>query len=142
MLKNKTHRFRRMSSAALIGLAIYGSSISSAWASELRNSRRQEVITTQKVERRGVMGDVSGEGLVKSLEGNNLVVTSKKDGRDFFVRVDEKTKVFEGFGKKGSFAQVKVGHRLFVKGKMVEGESNTILAKIVRDLSLNTRHLK
>lgn len=143
MLKNKNHRFRRMSSAALVGLAIYGSSISPAWANEIRPSRRQEEIRIQKSEGVNKVGEITvGEGTVKSTGQNMFVVTRKKDGKDFTVTIDNKTKIFQGFGKKVVLSEVQVGDRVFVKGKVLNSDVSTIAAKIVRDMSIKARMTK
>ena len=140
MLKNKTHRLRRMSSAALIGLAIYGSSMSPVWANELRFNKRQEGIKIERVEKINRTGEVTvGEGTVKSVGQNVLVVTRKKDGQDFSVTVDNKTKVFQGFGKKTGLDQVLTGHKVLVKGVVQNGEVSSILARVLRDMSLKTK---
>lgn len=143
MLKNKTHRFRKASSAAIIGLAIYGSSISPAWASELRHTRRQETVRIERMERGNVVGEETvGEGIVKSIASNTFVVTRKKDGKDFSVTVDNKTKIFQGFGKKVSASLIAAGHKVFVKGLVQNGDGSTIQARIIRDMSLLVRHQK
>lgn len=143
MLKNKTHRLRRMSSAALIGLAIYGSSMSPAWASELRFNKKQEGVKIERVEKINKTGEVTvGEGTVKSVGQNMLVVTRKKDGQDFSVTVDNKTKVFQGFGKKVGLEKVLIGDKVLVKGVVHNGENSSILARVVRDMSLKMRLTK
>jgi len=140
MLKNKTHRLRRMSSAALIGLAIYGSSMSPAWASELRHSKKQEGVRIERSEKVNKTGEVIvGEGTVKSVGQNMLVVTRKKDGQDFSVTLDARTKVFQGFGKKITADQISVGHRVFVKGSVLNGDGSSIAARVIRDMSLKVR---
>lgn len=140
MLKNRTHRFRKMSSAAIIGLAIYGSSMSPVWASELRQIRRQDAIKIERVERNNLAGEITvGDGVVKSVGQGSLVVTRKKDSKDFLVQVDDKTKIFRGFGKKIEMEQVLAGHRLLIKGIVAGGDGSTIQARIIRDLSLKNR---
>ena len=143
MLKNKTHKFRKISSAAIIGIAIYGSSLSPVWASELRHTKKQEIVKIQMVDRKNKIGqETVGEGVVKSLEQNLLIVTRKKDGKDFSVATDDKTKIFQGFGKKIAFEQVLVGDKVFVKGSLLNGDSSTITARIIRDMSLKLRSPK
>jgi hypothetical protein len=129
-----------MSSAAIIGIAIYGSSMTPAWASELRQSRRQEVTRIERVERKINTGDITvGEGTVKTVGQGVLVVTRKKDGKDFSVLVDSKTKIFQGFGKKVGIDQVMVGHELFVKGKLTNGDGSSLAAKVIRDMTIKVR---
>lgn len=140
MLKNKTHRFRKMSSAAIIGIAIYGSSLSPAWASELRHTKKQEVVKIEMTERKNKVGqETVGEGTVKSVGQNLIVVTRKKDGKDFSVTIDSKTKVFQGFGKKIGSDKILVGHKVFVKGMVLGGDGSTMMARVIRDMSLKVR---
>lgn len=139
MSKIKGYRFRKMSSAALIGLAVYGASITPAFASEMRARGRHESVRTERVERiKKTNSEVIGEGTIKSMDKGLLVVTRKKDGKDFSVRVGGKTKIFKGFGKKMDFGLLAVGHRVMVKGETSLGDGEVIEAKVIRDFSLKS----
>jgi len=134
----KTQKIKRLSSAALLSLVIYGSSMTPVWAKDLPNTANQAF---QKIERqysRSKNKDaVIGRGKVDGVNENSIVVTRDKGGQ-ITVLIDERTKIFRRYEGKGSLKEIKIGHEVNVVGKM-EGDGTTMRALMIRDLSIEKR---
>lgn len=139
MSKRKT--LRRLSSAALLSLAMYSQTMSPGWVKEVKafETTNQVRIERREEVRRKLNEFSIGRGEVKNVSGNTLVVTDKKDNKDFNVVVDEKTKLIGKSLGKILINDIKVGHKVVIEGKIENGDSSTIKAKSVIDLSLEIR---
>ncbi len=139
MSKRKT--LRRLSSAALLSLAMYSQTMSPGWTKEVRAF---ETRGTTRIERRvdvkRKVGEVIiGRGTVKSVNGSALVVSDKKDNQVFNVVLDEKTKILSKSLIKVTVSDIKEGHEVSIIGKIENGDTSTLRAVTVRDLSLSVR---
>lgn len=138
MSKRKT--LRRLSSAALLSLAMYSQTLSPAWAKEVRSF---EANGGTRIERRvdvkRKVGEVViGRGEVKNISGDTLVVTRNQDGVDFNVVVDEKTKINKTGGK-GTLKDIAVGHLVSVVGKVQNGDESLLRALSIKDLNVEKK---
>lgn len=82
-------------------------------------------------------GAVIGKGVVKSVGADSFVVT--RENKDYSITVNADTKYRRRYWGVGSFADIKVGHDVSVAGKWTDETKTTILAKVVRDLSIQKR---
>jgi len=136
MLKNKTHRIRRISSAALIGLAIYGTSVSQVSANSLRyisGGRQQTKI--ERIVDSDKEGNVIEKGVVVSKDGNKLEVIREKDNLRLSVLIGDQTKIWAGFNQRSSITSILVGDKIGVWGKENILGEGIIQASSVRDFS-------
>jgi len=76
-------------------------------------------------------------GEVKSKDGSNLTV--EKDGKIYTVQTDGNTQFRRHFWGKSSLAEIAVGDKVNVWGKYVDEGKTTILAKLIRDVSIMKR---
>ncbi len=77
------------------------------------------------------------EGKVKSKDGANLTV--EKDGKTYTVQTDGKTQFRRHFWGKSSLDEISIGDKVNVHGKYVDDAQTTILAKLIRDVSITKR---
>ncbi|HEX9008674.1 MAG TPA: hypothetical protein VF837_05430 [Patescibacteria group bacterium] len=135
MSKNKT--FRRLSSAALLSLAVYSQTVTPAWAKEVRGLDGHSSVRIERTLRvqRKENAESVGRGVVKSISSSSLIITREKDNRDFNVEVDSKTKFYKNI----SLNSIKEGHELGVTGKTLTGDNSIILAQSIRDWTVNPR---
>lgn len=78
-----------------------------------------------------------GSGQVTAKSGTTLTVTS--DEKTYTVLTDSKTQFRFKFWGKGGLDQIQVGHTVNVIGKWQDDAHTTVLARLVRDLSLQRR---
>lgn len=78
-----------------------------------------------------------GSGQVTAKSGTTLTVTS--EGKTITVQTDAKTHFRFKFWGKGSLDAIAVGHTVNVVGKWTDDAQTTMLARQVRDLSLQKR---
>ncbi|MBI3576695.1 hypothetical protein HY086_01495 [Candidatus Gottesmanbacteria bacterium] len=78
-----------------------------------------------------------GSGTVTAKSGTTLTVSS--GGKTFTVLTDDKTQFRFRFWGKGSLAAIQVGDTVNVIGKWQDDAHTTVLARLVRDISLQRR---
>lgn len=76
-------------------------------------------------------------GTVTAKDGVNLTV--EKDGKSYIVQTDGKTQFRRHFWGKSSFDEISVGDRVNVYGKFTDDAQTTILARLIRDVSITKR---
>lgn len=87
--------------------------------------------------------DLKGKGIkivngqVTAINGSTLTVT--KDGKTFTVNTDSNTKFRRHFWGVSSFAEISVGDRVNVWGRFTDDAKTTILAMMIRDVSIMKR---
>ncbi len=92
---------------------------------------------------REIKKDVKGrgikivDGVVTAKGSSSLTVT--KDGKTFTVNVDSNTRFRRHFWGKSSFAEIAVNDHVNVWGKFTDDARTTILATMIRDLSIQKR---
>lgn len=140
MSKRKT--LRRLSSAALLSLAMYSQTMSPGWAKEVRAfETKGEVRIERSANVKKKVGEVViGRGVVKSVTGSTLVVVDKKDENIINVVIDDKTKILSKSSIKTEVSDIAVGHEVSVVGKVENGDVSRIRAISLRDLSLVVRN--
>lgn len=77
------------------------------------------------------------DGVVTAKGASSLTVT--KDGKTYTVNVDSKTKFRRHFWGTSAFAEIAVNDHVNVWGKFTDESTNTILAMMIRDLSIQKR---
>lgn len=77
------------------------------------------------------------DGTVTAISGTTLTVT--KDGKTYTVNTDDRTKFRRHFWGKSSLAEISVGDHLNVWGKFTNDSRTTILARLIRNLSVRKR---
>lgn len=139
MSKNKT--LRRLSSAALLSLAMYSQTMSPGWTKEVRAfESKGQVKIERNIEVKKKADEVFiGRGVVKSKSETALVVSSTKDKKDYTVTVDDKTKFTSRSFVKSSFSDINVGNIVSLTGKIDNNDPSFLRAISIRDLSLNLR---
>ncbi len=139
MSKNKT--LRRLSSAALLSMTIYAQSVGPVWAKERKLAQMDSAAKIERVMEVKKSKELNiGRGEVMNISGNSITVTRSKDKAIFVVLVDSNTKILRKFAGKGELTEIKVGHELSVVGKLESGDSSTITAKVIRDLSIQKKN--
>ncbi len=78
-----------------------------------------------------------GSGQVTAKDGTTLTVTS--EGKTYTVQTDAKTQFRFKFWGKGNLDAIAVGHTVNVIGKWQDDARTTVLARQIRDLSLQKR---
>lgn len=78
-----------------------------------------------------------GEVKLDSKDGTTLKVS--KDGKTYTILTDDKTQFRRRFWGKGTLAEMQVGDMLWVIGKWTDDTHTSVLARLVRDLSLQKR---
>lgn len=136
MSKNKT--LRRLSSAAILSLAVYGTSVSPLIARQVNafeggTKIKQETMMKKKDTEKGI---VLNKVKVESVGTNSLTVNDAKTTKTYSITLDDKTKIFRKFGGKGTLGEIKVGHEVQVVGKVSSADPMSVTAKVIRDLSI------
>lgn len=86
----------------------------------------------------GLQGKAAiGSGQVTAKDGTTLTVTS--DGKTYTIQTDTKTQFRFKFWGKGSLEAIAVGHTVNVIGKWQDDAHTTVMARLVRDVSLQKR---
>lgn len=77
------------------------------------------------------------QGDVTAISGTTLTVS--KDGKTYTVNTDSNTKYRRHFWGKSSFSETSVGDKVNVQGKFTNDEKITILARLIRNTSIQKR---
>jgi hypothetical protein len=77
------------------------------------------------------------DGVVTAISGTTLTVS--KDGTTYTVNTDDKTKFRRHFWGKSSLSEISVGNHVNVWGKFTDDNRATILARLIRNLSVRKR---
>jgi hypothetical protein len=64
----------------------------------------------------------------------------EKDGKTYTVNVDSNTKIRRRFYGDAAFSDLLVGHEVDIVGKWTDDTKTTILASLIRDISIQKRH--
>lgn len=80
---------------------------------------------------------VIGSGRLEAKDGTTLTVS--KNGTNYTVLTNDKTKLFRRFGGKSSLDEMQIGDTLNVAGKWSDRNTNTIQARTIRDVSIQKR---
>jgi hypothetical protein len=76
-----------------------------------------------------------GAGTVTAINGTTLTITNK-ESNIFTIQTNEKTQYRRRFWGKGSFSETQVGDTVSVVGKWTDDTHTTILATLIRNLSV------
>ncbi len=76
-------------------------------------------------------------GEVSAIDGTSLTV--EKDGKSYTVNTDSKTKFRRRFWGKSSLPEISVGDKVNVWGRWTDDARTTILARMMRNLSIQKR---
>ncbi|QQG44472.1 MAG: hypothetical protein HYW86_00965 [Candidatus Roizmanbacteria bacterium] len=77
------------------------------------------------------------QGEVTAITDSSLTVS--KDGKSYTVNTDSKTQFRRHFWGKSSLAEISIGDNVNVLGKFTDEAKTTILAKMIRDTSIQKR---
>lgn len=96
-----------------------------------------------KEEVRGVKKDLKGRGIklvnaIVTVKGSSSLTVSK-DGKNYTVNVDSNTKYRRHFWGTSSFAEIAVNDHVNIWGKFTDDAQTTILATMIRNLSIQKR---
>lgn len=92
----------------------------------------------QKVENfKNQMAKIIG-GEITALSGTTLTVS--KDGKTYSVNTDANTHFQRHYWGKSSLAEFSVGNKVNIHGKFTDDTKTSILARLVRNLSIMKRH--
>ena len=80
---------------------------------------------------------VIGSGRLEAKDGTTLTVS--KEGVNYTVLTNDKTKLFRRFGGKSTLDEMQIGDTLNVAGKWSDRSANTIQARTIRDVSIQKR---
>lgn len=110
---------------------------------ELRNELKEKMQGIreefkQKVESlRGQKAKIIG-GEITAISGTTLTVS--KDGKTYTVNTDSNTHFQRHYWGKSSLSEFSVGNKVNVRGKFTDDAKTTILARLIRNLSIMKRH--
>ena len=77
-------------------------------------------------------------GEITAISGTTLIVS--KDGKTYTVNTDSNTHFQRHFWGKSSLDEFSVGNKVNVHGKFTDDAKTTILARLIRNLSIMKRH--
>ena len=77
-------------------------------------------------------------GEITSISGTSLNIG--KDGKTYTVNTDSNTHFQRHYWGKSSLAEFSVGNKVNVQGKFTDDAKTTILARLIRNLSIMKRH--
>ena len=100
-----------------------------------RRETRQDVKTIKQTTKNKLAAIIAGQ--VSATNGTTLIVT--KDGKTYTVNTDGTTLFKRHFWGKSSLSEISVGDTVNVHGKFTDDAQTTILAKLVRDVSIQKR---
>lgn len=78
------------------------------------------------------------DGVVTAKDPASLTVA--KNGKTYKVNIEPNVKIRWYYWGSSSLDEIKVNHRVDVWGKLTDEKNNTILAVLIRDLSIQQRH--
>jgi len=99
---------------------------------QLRGSFKQRVESL-----RGQIAKIIG-GEITAISGTTLTVS--KDGKSYTVNTDSSTHFQRHFWGGSSLAEFSVGNKVNIHGKFTDDAKTTILARLIRNLSIMKRH--
>ena len=79
-----------------------------------------------------------GTGTLTAKDGNTLTVS--KDGKSYSVLVDSNTQLRRKFWGKATLDEMQIGDTLNVMGKWTDETKTAVLAKMIRDVSIQKRN--
>jgi hypothetical protein len=140
--------------------SVYAVSSGNARRQELNEIKetRQEITSTRKMEmnnflelvREKIASKVGEFGKIARKRAfiNKAKITVKgdsslsveKDGKTYTVNVDSNTKIRRRFYGDAAFSDLLVGHEVDIVGKWTDDTKTTILASLIRDISIQKRH--
>lgn len=96
---------------------------------------RQDTKEMKKTIKNKVGKIVSGQ--VSAINGTTLTIT--KDGKTYTIITDGNTIFRRHFWGKSSLEEISIGDKVTIFGKFTDDSESTILAKLVRDISIQKR---
>ncbi len=77
-------------------------------------------------------------GKITAINGSTLNI--EKEGKNYIVHTDEKTQPRRHYWGESSLQEFSVGNKVNVVGRFIDKEKTTIMAHMIRDLSIMKRH--
>jgi len=104
---------------------------------EVRKEVKEKIATQPGLLKFFVQAAIIRQGKITAKGTNSLTV--EKDGKTYTVNIDDKTQLRRRFWGKATLTEMQVGDTVNVFGKWTDDTHTTILARLVRDVSIQRR---